>query len=76
MFLCSRLSVLRLERGLSRSALHRALVRRGLDRCRALLNRWEAGTSVPSANEVALLAATLDVPVEALFDTSPLTSAA
>jgi transcriptional regulator with XRE-family HTH domain len=68
MFSCNQLTALRGERGLSRSDLHRALVRRGFERCRALINRWEAGTSEPTASEVALLAETLHVPVASLFD--------
>lgn len=67
MFASDRLVLLRAERGLSRSALHRALVRRGCERCRALINRWEAGTSEPSANDVELLAEVLGVSVDELF---------
>lgn len=71
MFNHDRLVATRVARKLTRSDLHRALVRRGFDRCRAMINRWEDGTSLPTANEVALLAATLGVPVESLFDSAP-----
>ena len=68
MFSHARLVSLREERGISRSDLHRALILRGLNRCRSLIDRWETGRSEPSATEVALLAAVLDVPIDRLFD--------
>lgn len=67
MFACNQLVTLREERELSRSDLHRALVRRGFEGCRARINRWESGASEPSANEVALVAEVLDVPIADLF---------
>lgn len=68
MFSHARLIANRQERGLSRSDLHRALVRRGLSRCRSLIDRWETGRSEPSASEAAHIAAVLGVPLDALFD--------
>ena len=67
MFSSHQLTALREARGLTRSELHRALVRRGFNGCRALINRWETGTSEPSASEVALLATVLDNAVADFF---------
>ena len=67
MFSFDQLAALRQARGLSRSDLHRALVRRGFEGCRARINRWESGASEPSASEVALVAEVLDVPIADLF---------
>lgn len=68
MFSHARLAALRAQRGLSRSDLYRALVQRGLARCRSLIDRWESGTSEPSASEAALLATVLAVPLNELFE--------
>ena len=67
MFSSTRLVALRQGQSLSRSDLHRALVRRGLTRCRSLIDRWETGKSEPSASEAALLAAVLGASLEQLF---------
>lgn len=67
MFSSTRLVALRQQQMLSRSDLHRALVRRGLTRCRSLIDRWETGKSEPSASEVAMLAAVLGTTLDQFF---------
>lgn len=76
MFSSAKLMAARESAGMSRSDLHRALVRVGVDRCRALVDRWESpGGSVPSANEAAALAAVLGIRLDELFDaTAPVRS--
>lgn len=67
MFSPTSLTRIRERRGLTRSAVHRALVRRGLERCRSMVDRWESGRSEPSASEVEHIAAVLEVPIADLF---------
>ena len=62
-----KLAKLRHARGLSRSALHRELVRRGHTLCRSLVNKWELARSIPSANDAWMLALVLEVPIADLF---------
>jgi len=67
MFLCERAVSLREALGLSRSDLHRAMVRAGYNGCRAQINRWERGDAEPSVREVVLLATALHRPVTDLL---------
>ena len=71
MFSSTRLVALRQGQSLSRSDLHRALVRRGLTRCRSLIDRWETGKSEPTASEAALIAVVLGARLDQLFTTEP-----
>ena len=68
MFSSAKLVRVRESRGFSRSDVHRALVRQGMDCCRSLIDRWESGRSEPSASEAELLARTLGVPLTELFE--------
>lgn len=68
MFSYVKLVTARESSGFTRSSFHRALIRGGLDRCRALVDRWESGRSEPSASEVATIARVLGVRIEDLFE--------
>ncbi|MFH1464783.1 MAG: helix-turn-helix transcriptional regulator [Pseudomonadota bacterium] len=68
MFSPANLERIRIHRGWSRSELHRRLVRRGLDRCRALIDLWASGRAEPRATEVEVLAEVLQVPLQDLFE--------
>lgn len=55
--------------GLSRTALHTAIVRLNLHdtHCRNMINRWERGLSDPIASDVCALAYVLNVPISNFF---------
>jgi hypothetical protein len=56
---------------LSRSQLHLALAHVGVERCRALIDAWHAGTSQPRASDLVALATVLEVPMESFFEIEP-----
>lgn len=68
MFSTSRLMQIRTDRHLTRSQVHRELVRAGSECCRSLVDRWESGRSEPSASDLELLANVLQVPMADLFE--------
>jgi len=65
------LSEARARKNLSRSQLHLALAHVGVERCRALIDGWHAGTSQPRASDLIALATVLQVPMESFFETEP-----
>jgi transcriptional regulator with XRE-family HTH domain len=60
-FIGVRVRAAREAKGLSQAALGRLI-----NRTRSLVNQWERGTSAPSVEDLGLVAAVLEVPLEHL----------